>query len=35
MEIQILMKGPLCYTTRDNDEVILQYVLVVVVPVST
>ena len=34
MEIQTLMKGFFCYTTRDNSEVILQHV-VFVVPVST
>ena len=34
MEIQTLMKGHFCYTTRDNDEVTLRHD-VVVVPVST
>ena len=34
MEIQTLMKGNLCYTTRDNAEVTLRHVFVVV-PVST
>ena len=34
MEIQTLMKGHLCYITRDNAEVTLHNV-VVVVPVST
>ena len=34
MEIQTLMKGHSCYTTRDNAEVTLQHV-VAVVPVST
>ena len=33
MEIQTLMKGHLCYTTRDNTEVTLRHD-VVVVPVS-
>ena len=34
MEIQTFMKGHSCYTTRDNAELILRHV-VVVVPVST
>ena len=34
VEIQTLMKGHSCYTTRDNSEVTLQNV-VFVVPVST
>ena len=34
MEIQTLMKGNLCYTTRYNAEVTLRHA-VVIVPVST
>ena len=34
VEIQTLMKGHLCYTTRDNAQVTLRHV-VVIVPVST